>query len=464
MHRFAYLIAVFSFVLSAPTIAQDLGCGSAVALDGADVTVESVSGDDTENLQCALTAAAREGYRNVFLTSAEYEVGGIEVTGYTGDLSGRSTSKTKITVQDGALACDAAPGAVLRFNVGNVAVRKIAFDIGSACSAPGSANVIAFYSNPADCSKRTGNGNVDRISITGLGAAGDDYVNGVVMDAAPECDPVNEKILGTLKVNRSSMTGIDFGVITSLGGGAQVDINYNEITSVGLPISIVDAGQSTTILGNDITYNDVGTYDVATGLGTTAIVIGSSQVSPNDNGTTIKNNKFNDAGATSEGYALLVAQLDKSINHGMVVSGNTFTGNSGNSDGAGVAVLDTSNGLVSGNVFKDFAATWLYLASGNAADGAAAVTVDGWAIVGNAFSASTADTDIALGSGTTGNVVGKSQNSPVVTDATGNNDVLESASSAKFFLGGDLRASAQKQHDRQIKTLQGRAGLRQLVN
>ncbi len=464
MYRFVCLITVFLFVLSVSAKAQDLGCGTAVALDGADVTVESVSGDDTDNIQCALSAAARDGYRNVFLTSEEYEVGGIEVTGYIGDLSGRSTSKTKITVTEGALACDSAPGAVLRFNVGNVAVRKIAFEIGSACSTPGSVNIIAFYSDPSDCSKRTGNGNVDRISITGAGAAGDDYVNGVVMDAAPECDPESEKILGTLKVNRSAMSNIDFGVITSLGGGAQVDINYNEIASVGLPISIVDAGQSTTILGNDISYNDVGTYDVGTGLGTTAIVIGSSGASPNDNGTTIKNNKFNDAGATSEGYALLVAQLDKSINHGMVVSGNTFTGNTDNSAGAGIAVLDTSNGLVSGNVFKNYAATWLYLSSGDAADGAAAVTVDGWAIVGNAFSSSTADTDIALGDGTTGNVVGKSQNLPVVTDLTGNNDVLESSASASFFLGGDIRTSSQKQHDRQIKTVRGRGGLRQISN
>lgn len=465
MSRVVVILFMCVLAASMPLRAQDLGCGSAVGLDGADVTVGAVSGDDTENIQCALTAAARDGYRNVFLSDAEYDVGGIEVTGFVGDLAGRSTSKTKITVTDGALACGAStPGAVLRFNVGNVAVRKIAFDISSACAEPGSVNVIAFYSDPSDCSKRTGNGNVDRIAISGAGTSSDDYVTGVVMDAAPECDPVNEKILGTLKVNRSTLSGIDFGVITSLGGGAQVDINYNEIASVGLPISIIDAGQSTTILGNDITYNDVASYDVGTGLGTTAILIGSTENAPADNGTTIKNNKFNDAGSTSEGYAVLSAQFDKSVNHGMVMTGNTFTGDSDNSGGAGIAVLDTANGLVSGNTFNSYAPTWLYLSSGDSADGAAAVTVDGWAIVGNIFSASTADTDIGLGDGTRGNVVGRSQNQPVVTDLSGDNDVLESSASASFFIGGDVRVGAQRQHEKQINFLSGRRGSRQLAN
>ena len=69
--------------------------------------------------------------------------------------------------------------------------------------------MIAYYTDPADCSKRTTNGNVDRVTIAGAGIDGSDVVTGVVMDAAPECDPVSQKILGTLKINRSVLSGLN---------------------------------------------------------------------------------------------------------------------------------------------------------------------------------------------------------------------------------------------------------------
>ena len=52
----------------------------------------------------------------------------------------------------------------------------------------------------------------------------------------------------------------------------------------------------------------------------------------------------------------------------------------------------------------------------------------------NEFSASTANTDILLGEGTSGAIVGRSQGFPKVDDLTGENDVLESytASNAAF--------------------------------
>ena len=71
MSRVVVILFMCVLAASMPLRAQDLGCGSAVGLDGADVTVGAVSGDDTENIQCALTAAARDGYRNVFLSDAE---------------------------------------------------------------------------------------------------------------------------------------------------------------------------------------------------------------------------------------------------------------------------------------------------------------------------------------------------------------------------------------------------------
>ncbi len=141
--------------------------------------------------------------------------------------------------------------------------------------------MIAYYSNPQQCDKRTTFGNVDRVVINGAGTSGLDTVTGVLMEPAPGCSADNERILGTLKVNRSDMTELDFGVITSVAGGGQVDINYNTFDKVGLPLTIIDAAQSTTVLSNTFSFNDVPEYPPGTGLGTTAVFIASTSKSPN---------------------------------------------------------------------------------------------------------------------------------------------------------------------------------------
>ncbi|MDG2135876.1 MAG: hypothetical protein P8J81_06345, partial [Luminiphilus sp.] len=65
-----HVFAVIALASMHLTQAQDLGCSSAVSLDGGTIEVEAdASGDDTENIQCALDAAIDGGYRDVFLTS-----------------------------------------------------------------------------------------------------------------------------------------------------------------------------------------------------------------------------------------------------------------------------------------------------------------------------------------------------------------------------------------------------------
>ena len=458
------ILLLFTAVVGQVT-AQDLGCGSAVSLNGASIEVASVSGDDTDNIQCALDAAVSDGYRVVSLVSPAYEIGAVEVTGFVGDLVGKSIANTRLEIQDDSLTCDSeVPGSALRFNVGNAAVKQMTIAVGSPCGNGGTANVIGFYSNPADCSKRTGFGVVDRVDITGSGSAGQDIVTGVVMDAAPGCSAANQKLLGTLKLNRSTLRDLDFGVLTSLAGGAQVDINYNTFEKVGLPISMVDAYQSTTILGNTINYNDAASgYQSSSGLGTTGIFIASTAASPSENGTTIKANKFVDGGDSDQGYALLSGQYDKEIAHAVVVSGNTFTGNTANVNGAGMAFIDTKDGLVSGNTFRNYATSWLSLSKGNQSQGFAGVTVSGWAVAANDFANSSAVLDIALGAGTTGNVVAKGQDLPVVEDATGTNDVLESSVSANQFGGKPISVGASEMLDRQFLTIQNSDSMRALA-
>ena len=66
------------------------------------------------------------------------------------------------------------------------------------------------------------------------------------------------------------------------------------------------------------------------------------------------------------------------------------------------------------------------ISSGDISQGFIGRDISGWAIVANDFSGSTANTDISLGEGTSGVIVGRSQGFPKVDDVTGENDILES--------------------------------------
>lgn len=473
------LVAVFSRV----TVAQDLGCAAEVTATGGVVEVAASSGgDDTENLQCALDAAVAGGYKDVYLSSSEYAIQGIEVNNFKGSLRGRSADLTTLNVTDGSLACE--KGAALRFNAGAPSVERMSLTINEPCSTSGSsASLIGFYTDPATCTtNRTIFGSVDRVIIEGGGVSALDFVTGITIDASPECFPedaslpIANKVLGSLTVNRNQIRDLDIGIFSALSGAGQVDITFNVVQNepegtpdivamerLGVAISILDANQNTTIYRNEISYNDVEYAGSLAGVfGTTGILVGSTSAAENINKTTFNKNTFADGGVNGEGYAILAGQQGKSVNHEVVITGNTLTGNEANTAGAGLAVLDTSKGLISGNTFKGDASSWITLDSGDVPNGLGA-TVSGWAIVANAFAASTATTDITLGSKTQDIIVGRSQGQPVVSDA-GSNDVLESSASARTFLKSSaISVGSEAFFERQLETIQGRgAPLRKL--
>ena len=427
--RVLFLVIICLTAISGAVNAQDLSCPSTVTLNGGTLEVTSDnSGDDTESLQCAIDFAIEAGFRDIFLSSSAYDIGAISASGFRGDLRGKSKGATVVSIKNGVLDCSDAMGAAMEFQVGNVSVRNMTISVDSPCFGGGegtAASVIAFRSNAANCADRTVFGNVDRVVIAGTGPKGSDTVVGINVDVAPGCSS-DQKVLGTLKVNRSELRDLELGVQTSIGGGGQVDINYNSLARVGLPISFLDANQSTTILANKITFNDVNTYNPLTGLGITAIYVASTAASPNTNATTIKNNTFTDGGLSANGTAVLVGQAEKGIDHKMAITGNTFQGRSTNTAGGGLVAIDTKDGVISGNTFVSAAGSWITLSSGDISQFFVGREVSGWAIVANEFSGSTATTDISLGEGTSGVIVGRSQGFPKVDDVTGANDILES--------------------------------------
>ena len=93
--RVPFLLFVCLTAIAEIANAQDLSCSSAVTLDGGTLEVTSDnSGDDTENLQCALDFAIEAGFRDIFLTSKTYDIGAVSARGFRGDLRGRSKKNT----------------------------------------------------------------------------------------------------------------------------------------------------------------------------------------------------------------------------------------------------------------------------------------------------------------------------------------------------------------------------------
>lgn len=458
MIRLKACLALVGLACSSVAQAQEIGCSDAVAFNGPVIEVSAVSGDDSENIQCALDVAAADGYREVLLVSSEYSIGEIAVDRFVGDLKGKSSDLTRLTVTNGAVSCsNEAPGAVLKFNGGSPSVRNLALSASEPCANGNSVSLIVFSGESANCSRRTVFGTVDRVAISGAGSDGADVVVGVSADTALDCDFATQQINGSLAVNRVAFNNLDFAVISAMGNASAAAVTFNSFSEVGLAVSIVDARQDTNIFRNTFNYNDVQGYGSGAVLGGTAVFVASTELSPRSNSTSIKDNTFNDGGLNDGSIAILSGQSGSSINHSILISGNTFNGSKDNVLGTGIAVLDTPGGLVSGNLFRD-GGSWIQVASGELGE-----AVDGWAIVGNDFSRSAANPDIDLGTNAIGNIVGRSQSFPIVTETiSGDNDILESAATMSSFGNSEIIRQAKQKVESQLQA-QPRRNLRLLA-
>ncbi|MEM1144457.1 MAG: hypothetical protein AAGI88_17900 [Pseudomonadota bacterium] len=419
---FALLILVVSSGLTLESRAQT-GCGPTVMQEGGALLVTSSGADDAPNIQCALEAAADEGFGAVELVSPVYTIASqIAVDGFTGELRGRSIASTRLVIQDGFSNCNAPNSDVFQISNGfGVTIRFMTIEVDSPCQSSSSLAVIVFSSDPSNCADRTTFGTVDRIVIRGQGLNASDFVTGVAMTQAENC---SDGVLGTLKVNRSTFEQLDQGVETSVLGQGQVDINFNTFMSVGVPIFIFNANQSTTILGNDIEFNNLDYGQGETVFGRFGILIESNAASPPSNSTTIKNNTFQNLLVNGFGIGAQVAHSGgPAIDHQALITGNTFRGatqgQQANDNGVGIEIINTNNGVISANRFFGGTREWVFVGGGPEGR-----PVSNWTVVANDFSGSSADIDLRL-LGASNSVVGRSQGNPTYNDTGGsNNDIL----------------------------------------
>jgi len=325
MKRFVSLVGCcFALALTNTTQAQT-ECGGAVTVGGSTISVASEAGNDTANLQCALNVAIENSISSIQLSGSAYSIDSVSAVGFRGSISGVSKANTVVTLNAAGVACAENDPSALRFYVGAPTIERMTINAEELCgSTGGQASAIGFYSNANKCSDdRTVFGNVDRVVINGPGASATDLVSAVSMTKANSCDDI---VLGTLKVNRSEISGLSHGVLTSIGGEGQVDINFNTFTNMGTSIAIANANQGSSIASNTINFNDTENFASVAGFGVTGILVGGDANAPSLNLTSIKKNTFKNGNAGAAGYAVLVGQEGNKVAHSMWVSSNRFEG------------------------------------------------------------------------------------------------------------------------------------------
>lgn len=325
MKRFVSLVGC-CFALALTNTAQaQTECGGAVTVGGSTISVASEAGNDTANLQCALDVAIENSISSIQLSGSAYSIDSVSAVGFRGSISGVSKANTVVTLNAAGVACAENDPSALRFYVGAPTIERMTINAEELCgSTGGQASAIGFYSNANSCSDdRTVFGNVDRVVINGPGASATDLVSAVSMTKANACDDI---VLGTLKVNRSEISGLSHGVLTSIGGEGQVDINFNTFTNMGTSIAIANANQGSSIASNTINFNDTENFASVAGFGVTGILVGGDANAPSLNLTSIKKNTFKNGNAGAAGYAVLVGQEGNKVAHSMWVSSNRFEG------------------------------------------------------------------------------------------------------------------------------------------
>lgn len=301
------------------------------------INVLPTGSDDTENIQCALRAAADEGIPIVKLDQAAYFLSSISVEGFNGSFEGTTRSNSVIRILGGSISCNSIAGggqipAALKFIEGRPTVQFLRFEFQSTVqpcvSGDPLTSIIHFTgtrTGTSECSNDVIFGQVDRVDFIGR-APGVGSQRAVT--AVPEGSLLGgckDTLLGTIKVNRSTFSDFAFAVSTELRGLAQVDINFNSFSHAAsgtvADITLLDTGQSTSIIGNEFSgSSDPGEGYVAVFLATT------DANSPSTTRLAIENNMFQieDFGSAATAIAVGLDSAPQALNTLVAISNNTF--------------------------------------------------------------------------------------------------------------------------------------------
>jgi len=221
--------------------------------------------DDTANIQCALNIAASTGVPTVRLDAGTYYISKVMVENFKGSFEGKTKTATILEVVDGSINCDAMNdsgllAAAIKFVEGEPRLRFMTIRAHMPC-APGSLGAIVHYTGESaqidNCDNDVIFGVVDRVIIEGL-SDGSSYLR-VAVAVEPEGQSrggCKDTLLGTFKLNRSTIIDTYYAIVTSMKAGAQVDVNFNEFRGNAIAVDLFNTNQNTTITANKFYRND----------------------------------------------------------------------------------------------------------------------------------------------------------------------------------------------------------------
>jgi len=382
--------------------------------------------DDTYNIQCALALAQQKGIPVVQLEAGTFYISSIDIEDFKGTFQGKTIEETTIQVLDRSIDCSdmeffGRNAAAIIFRRGEPRIRFMTIKANSPCEADYPLYAILHFtggwSSDTRCNNEVIFAVVDRVRIDGTGSNIDTIFAGVVV--SPEGDQLggcNTTLLGTFKLNRSSIFNVFAGLQTTMKSLAQVDINFNEFRGTQLTVNIIDSNQSTTISGNTF-FGASSAVDAYRSI----LVNNWNDNPPPSTRVVINKNQFNVASSVSDGLPSTVIKLGSFKDVPISAISAVITNNTFNLSGeltTGISAKEISNVHVATNTFKN----WGYRAIRVSGD----TPVSGWTIIANgdlgSFS-STSTYDIWLDSNTSECIVGPGQGASVWNNGT-NNTIL----------------------------------------
>lgn len=424
--------------------------------------------DDAEAIMCALNSANKQapGNAKVKLLKAGLEnpfnlKSVIDVTGFNGTLEGAGMDKTLVQLADYAFDCSSEKVRPIMFRGGSVTLQYMTIAANKICESDAQegagqrndtslARPSVMPAGPAkeptqyrteggdegdgtegenarrytlvsfaqeSCAKRAHFAVIDRVRLIGLSDDDGPYTNtglsyfGTVDGS---CEEEGKGPTGTLKINRSEVTGFDTGIYSSVVGQGQVDINFNTIRSKAWGIYVQDANQAMTVVGNKIYVGDQAYgksgYPWCYLVGVE--VAASSDWAPDQNRSWFANNQIS-IGAYSPGgcdniqaLGIIVGAWNEARpkRHSVAILNNTINMpqelQAPVSYGTGISVQDTDDAIIQNNRFTGAGDTGIYFG-----DWAFFEDITGGQISGNSFKNYQTDREYYLGLNTKNSII-----------------------------------------------------------
>lgn len=225
------------------------------------IQIEPTGVDDTAHIQCALDLAVERNIPEIRLTRGDFQIGALSAQNFRGTLQGGGADHTRVRLLEHSIDCNTASAAVT-FAGGEPRVRWLSLiwvshlepcALGSGQQLRTLLHFTTPGGDPSSCSSDVIAATVDRVVLEGpdLGAYGY-YVYRTALRVEPTAhgSDCRNALLGTFRINRSTISRFPYGVEIRMRGGATVGIHKNSFVDNGVGVAVRDSGATVVVAGN----------------------------------------------------------------------------------------------------------------------------------------------------------------------------------------------------------------------